>query len=288
MYQVIRNYRDNVALRKSFNELASETFDLDFEDWYQNGYWGDNYNPYSICIGDKIVANVSVNHINMLIDGTIKHFLQLGTVMTSKSYQNRGFIRQIMEEIDRDYSGNVDGMFLFANDNVLDFYPKFGFKKSIEYIYSKKVINNDECQLKQTLMNSPSNWKQLENAIDQNIFCGKLDMVQNPELIMFYVTKFMQENIYYHEKSDTYIIAEIENNHVFIHNIFSSTITNPEDVYPLFGKDISSITLGFTPINTENYEMNELKEEDCTFFIKGNSLLMIEEKKMRIPSLAHA
>ena len=53
--------------------------------------------------------------------------------MTDEKYRNRGLIRQIMEEIDKDYSEIVDGIFLFANDEVLDFYPKFGFQKSGEY-----------------------------------------------------------------------------------------------------------------------------------------------------------
>ena len=46
-HEVIKNYRNNDALRRSFNRLAGDTFGLDFEDWYQNGYWGENYNPYS-------------------------------------------------------------------------------------------------------------------------------------------------------------------------------------------------------------------------------------------------
>ena len=61
MYKIIKNYRDNEQLRHSFNELAMKTFDIDFEDWYQNGYWTDRYNPHSIVIDGKVVANVSVN-----------------------------------------------------------------------------------------------------------------------------------------------------------------------------------------------------------------------------------
>ena len=61
MYEIIKNYRDNEQLRHSFNELAMKTFDIDFEDWYQNGYWTDRYNPRSIVIDGKVVANVSVN-----------------------------------------------------------------------------------------------------------------------------------------------------------------------------------------------------------------------------------
>ena len=142
--KVVKNYRDNKELRESFNKLAEATFGLNFEGWYQTGYWGDNYNPYSIVIDGEVVSNVSVNKTNMLVNGEIKHFIQLGTVMTSESYRNRGYIRMIMNEILSDYSEIVDGMYLFANDSVCEFYPKFGFVKSKEYYHTKKVNNVDE------------------------------------------------------------------------------------------------------------------------------------------------
>lgn len=46
--EIIKDYRDHMGLRHSFNELAGRTFGLDFENWYQNGFWGDAYNPISI------------------------------------------------------------------------------------------------------------------------------------------------------------------------------------------------------------------------------------------------
>lgn len=40
MSRVIKNYRDDVELRASFNKLAEESLGLDFEDWYQNCAFG--------------------------------------------------------------------------------------------------------------------------------------------------------------------------------------------------------------------------------------------------------
>ncbi|MBQ7944709.1 MAG: GNAT family N-acetyltransferase [Lachnospiraceae bacterium] len=288
MYQVIKNYRDNEALRHSFNELAGKTFGLDFEDWYQNGFWGDNYNPYSIVIDGKVVANVSVNKTDMLIDGEIKHLLQLGTVMTDEEYRNQGLSRMIMEQIDADYAGKVDGIYLFGNDSVVEFYPRFGFVKGEEYLYSKKVSLTGESQLEQIIMDKPVVWKQLTDAMQRSVFHGSMDMVHNNELIMFYVSKFMQENVYYHKTTDTYVIAEIEENSLLIHNVFSSTITALDEVIKLFGKDITEVTLGFAPMECESYDVVNYHEEDCTFFIKGKALEVVAEEKLRIPSLAHA
>ena len=128
MYEMIKNYKDNESLRLSFNELAGKTFGQDFEDWYQNGFWRENYVPYSIVENGKVIANVSVNITDILWDGELKKFIQLGTVMTEENHRNKGLIRQLMEEVEKDYGTKVDGMYLFANDSVVEFYPKFGFK----------------------------------------------------------------------------------------------------------------------------------------------------------------
>lgn len=288
MYEIIKNYRNNDELRKSFNELAGKTFGLDFEDWYQNGFWGENYNPYSIVKDGKVISNVSVNKTDMLMNGEVKHFLQLGTVMTDEAYRNQGFSRKIMEEIEKDYNDKVDGMYLFANDSVLTFYPKFGFEKSKEYIYSKQVSNSGTCQLEQAIMNNSIAWKQLENVMNNNAFCGKFDMVNNNELIMFYVTKFMQECVYYHSGTGTYVIAEIEGEDALIHNVFSEKLEELDAVIALFGADVKKVTLGFVPKEVDEYNRIEYHEEDCTFFVKGESMKVVSNEKLRIPSLSHA
>ena len=40
--RIIKHYREDAALRKSFNELAEATFGLNFENWYRMGYWTEN------------------------------------------------------------------------------------------------------------------------------------------------------------------------------------------------------------------------------------------------------
>lgn len=288
MYRVIKDYRDNDALRHSFNELAGKTFGLDFEDWYQNGFWGENYNPHSIVIDGKIVANVSVNKTELLFDGVPKRFLQLGTVMTDEKYRNRGLCRKIMEQIEAEYQGKTDGVYLFANDSAAGFYPKFGFRKAVEYQYSKPVVNTGKCRLEQIRMDSPAAWKALTEATHRNRFRGRLDMVNNPELILFYVTKYMQENVFYHKATDTYVIAELEDGGLFLHNVFSGRLTKLDAVITLFGKDIKEVTLGFAPREAGGYAAAELLEEDSTFFVKGLAWDAFEKEKLRIPSLSHA
>lgn len=63
--------------------------------------------------------------------------------MTDNEFQNKGLSRVLMEKILDEWNGKCDLIYLFANDSVLDFYPKFGFKKCNEYVYSIRKSNID-------------------------------------------------------------------------------------------------------------------------------------------------
>ena len=68
----MKDYKNDENLRKSFNELATMVFGINFEDWYQKGFWNNRYIPFSYIDGDKVVANVSVNVLNLVINGEKK------------------------------------------------------------------------------------------------------------------------------------------------------------------------------------------------------------------------
>ena len=38
-YKIIKGYQEKEEHRNSFNQLAGQTFGLDFEPWYQRGFW---------------------------------------------------------------------------------------------------------------------------------------------------------------------------------------------------------------------------------------------------------
>jgi hypothetical protein len=89
-FELIYNYKDNEILRKSFNGLSQNIFEINFEEWFQKKLWNDKYECYSIKMGNKIISNVSVNKLKFIVNGEIKSALQIGTVMTSKEYRKKG------------------------------------------------------------------------------------------------------------------------------------------------------------------------------------------------------
>ena len=284
---VIHGYRSDKALRDSFNALAEQTFGLNFEGWYQNGFWKDNYDPHSIVIDGEVVSNVSVNRTDLMIGGRRYRILQLGTVMTAEHCRGKGYGRAIMDYIEKTYA-DADGIYLFANDTVVDYYPRFGFRPAVEYAYRKKVCQTGESRAEQVLMDCPENWAKLAQAMEKSTFREGCRMVDNPGLIFFYVSLFLQEAVYYIDSLDAWVIAEPEDALLTIHNIFADEKVTIDAVAAAFGGSVQEIALGFAPESGEGWEVSELREEDCNFFVKGAVFGEFEEKKLRIPSLSHA
>ena len=284
-FNIVKNYKNNNKLRESFNELAKETFSIDFEDWYENGYWTEKYNPYSVEIEGTIVANVSVNTMDFIFNEKEVKLIQLGTVMTKEGYKNKGLIRILMEEAEKDYK-DVDGVFLFANYSVLDFYPKFGFKKSYEYQCVKNVDFNDEKKVIKIPMNNQESWDKFLDIMKESIHYGAFEMKDNYELIMFYISKFMQDSVYYIEDLETYVIAEIEGEELILHNVFTKEEVELDKIIKAFGSEIKKVNLEFTPKDIEGYKIEEINDSDTTLFIKGVDLTT--SNKLKYPSLSHA
>lgn len=296
MYTIVKNCRDNDILRASFDKLAQTVFGLTFEDWYQNGYWREHYIPYSMVKDGEVVANVSVNRMDMLVEGEKKRLIQLGTVMTVEGERHQGHIRSIMEEIERDYRGKADGVYLFANDSVQDFYPKFGFHRAKEYQYTKVLLPETAAiggsaasgTMHPVAMHNKAAWDVLEHAICSNRFRSRLDMADYSELYLFYVTKFMQENVYFEETLGAYAIAEIEDDELLLHAVFADHDVDLEAVIRSFGNGIRKVTLGFAPADAGGYTCREWQEEDTALFVKGEAFAGFDGRKLLFPTLSHA
>ena len=285
-YCIEKNYRNNDALRASFNRLAEKTFGLNFENWYQNGFWKDNYIPYSVVIDGEVVSNVSVNACNMNYKGKIVKLIQLGTIMTDNDHRGKGYARVLMEEVIKDYDGKVDGIYLFANDSVLEFYPKFGFKEAKEYQYTKEVTISDECKAQNIPLKGKDDFDRAIKILDTNEQNAELYMVGNSGLYMFYLSQFMTENLFYIEECGSYAIAEMEDDTLILHTIIGNGAV--DEVIRAFGSKIKKVVLCFTPKDTGGFEKTELHEEDTTFFVQGKFYENSCDDEYMMQAITHA
>ncbi|WP_042477620.1 GNAT family N-acetyltransferase [Bacillus ndiopicus] len=279
-YELVSDYRNNESLRESFNELAIKTFELDFRPWYERGYWNEQYVPYSYVDKGKVIANASINKMSVLIDGTAYSAIQIGTVMTDEGYRNQGLSRKLMQHIMKEYEDRCDFMFLFANETVLDFYPKFGFTRLHESEFSmdlekSSIQVNKGAKIKQLTVKKDI--ALLESFAEKRyINSNVLDTKNNASLLMFYFTIPFKEVIFYVEDLETIVLMEEEEDTLHIFDIIALNALNIEAIMASVVKETTKkVVFYFTPsctIDGMNATISP-NDDDALFVLSKNPLL---------------
>lgn len=246
-----KDYKNNEALRKSFFELATDTFGLSFENWYQKGFWSERYIPFSFVEGDKIIANVSVNILELIINGERKKAIQIGTVMTHPEYQRRGLSANLMNKVLEEYENKYDFMYLFANNTVLDFYPKFGFKAVEEHLFSMDFIPSqfDQTGIRKLNISQADDLRLIHKFASERMpVSQRLGTDYTQGILMFYCLNVFSDDIYYLENENVIAIYKKENNHMDIFDIINTKEVKIHDILTkIADRDTEKITFHFTP-----------------------------------------
>lgn len=291
-------HKDDISALNSFNELTRNTFGFDFVKWHAAGHFGDMYVPHVIMDGEKVISNVSVNRMQFDIGGSIKNYIQLGTVMTDQTYRGQGTNKKIMESVIQEYADKVDGIYLFGNDSVLDYYPKFGFVPCEEYeYYFTYEAGNDVIPYSMKKMDM-SDAMQAEQvyAVMENYFANPdvpnendgMYMSENIDLYHFWIDTEYKNNTYYLPECEGYVVGAVECGKLYLYQIIGKEKVDLERAAKAFGEGFSEVVLGYTPAHKEGLKVRKHKEEDCTLFIIGQDLKCMSENRMMFPVLSHA
>ena len=287
-YTFIKNLKDEEGYLNSFNELALKTFGITFDGWKNQGYWQDKYIPYSFVDKGKVIANVSVNLMNLICNGKKQDAIQIGTVMTDAAYRNQGLSRRLIEKIFEDYEKTYNLFYLFANNTVLDFYPKFGFRPVNQYQhsawYEKK---NNSLKVRKLDMKEQMDKDIFFRLISNSILISKISDRHNISLIMFYSDSFMSDSIFYFTDLDIAVVAEYHDDTLYLQEVFSEQEFELDDVInALIKVERMKVVLGFTPILNNKFieELND--NSDNILFVKSSMDFNFE--KERFPVLSHA
>lgn len=287
-YTFSKDFGNIDVARNSFNELAQATFGISFEEWKNKGYWGSNYIPYAWLDEGKIIANISVNTMELLFHGKPVKAVQLGTVMTDVAFRNQGLSRQLMERILEEYQDKCDFFYLFANKTVLNFYPRFGFQRVWEYRSSAKLHRNPVSPgIRKIDMCSTSDRAIFLRLVNHSLPFAKISMIGNPGLIMFYCDFYLKDNLYYIPEMDIAAVAETKGNTLLLQDIFSEKVFDLNTVVnALLPYEEMKVVFGFTPPNSENLKTESETDDNSALFVKTVSGFHLN--KERFPVLSHA
>jgi GNAT superfamily N-acetyltransferase len=244
-----------------------KVFSFSFETWKKKNFWNDDYESYSIIENDIMLANISVYRMKLLINGLEYDFLQIGAVATREEYRGRGFSRMIMQYIFNIYPNTP--AFLFGNDSVLEFYPKFGFKQICDkkpYIEYRPQDGGEMTKL--DITNPKVDYYLKERTQFSEIF----DCKNKYSVNWFHLLMGNSDNIYEIPELQLMMVAEQQGSTLMIYDIAAiKPVSFSELGQNLHFKGVATIEFGFNPDWLDfDYSMKEYKIEDSTLFMKGD------------------
>lgn len=124
--EYFEDLRDHPGLLPAFYQLTQAVYNgFSLQAWHDGGFRDGSYVEHCFVEqGGPMVANVSTTKIELLVDKRPHLAYQVGTVATLPEYRGQGLCRHLLERI-MEKRGDRP-VFLFANESVLDLYPKFG------------------------------------------------------------------------------------------------------------------------------------------------------------------
>ncbi len=286
-YELIRDFRDDPVFRESFFDLARRVFELNFTGWHRAGCWGERYIPYALCSGDAVVANISVNRIDTGWRGRRRRYVQLGTVMTDPAHRGRGLARRLMESVLEEWRPKCDAVYLYANSSVLDFYPRFGFRRRVEY-RARMACGPGRGGAVRLDMENPGDREILLRRYRKSNPFSELPMFDNPGLLMFHCCSHLRDSVFFIPEADLAAVAVRDGGTLHCFDLFGG------GGYPLrralsFLADESTreAVLGFTPRDSGGCEMEPVAGDDA-LFVLGEGEDLFAEHQVRMPELSHA
>jgi len=271
---LIDNYRDDDQRREQFFELVAAVFSgADFRTWYDRGFWLDRYIPYSLVDNDRIIANVSVTLMPLLIDGRTLRGLQIGTVGTLPDYRGRGLSRRLMEHVIETYRDSVNLMFLFANDEVVRFYPKFGFDTYRESVFvSHRPVVPAASPARRLDLSRPAELALLKQRLDRRQPLSRLFGATDYAFItLWHALNIFPQKIYNLEHEGVIAFASCREGVLNIYDlVFEKSFDLEAVLSALVGDDgVKSVRWHFTP-DVVPFPYDSLDApEDSTLFVRG-------------------
>lgn len=200
-----------------------------------------------------------------------------------------------MESVCEAWTDRCDGMFLFANDSVLDFYPKFGFQPMQEMIFERTAEQPGSNPAKRLRVTPLSVRSDADMQLLRRLFAAgnpfaRFAMAGNEGLMRFYAEQFLNGGLRYLPEADMAVMIEEDGDTATVWDCFGGdAVPLAEVLAAVVSPGIRRVRLGFTPADPAGFTAQPLKEDDTTLFVRGDALAeRLASAQLMFPLLAHA
>lgn len=217
--------------------------------WRDRGAWLDAYEVLALVDGEQIVSTIGVTRMKLVVDGGTKTGVQLGAVATLPSHRGQGLSRRLISWVFEELPSPDQPVVLFGNKNVLDFYPRFGFRQ----------VPQQRWILRTEIAPDTSRATRFdpESAEDRDrlaTLCARAKPIPGPlstsdyyPIALWHLTCTPTSGFWLHDRN-TFVAADTDDGRLLVHDIIA---LQQRDLRPalasLAAAPIATVAFGFAP-----------------------------------------
>lgn len=209
----------------AFHDYVARVFPrVSFRRWAGYGGWQEDYRVFALLDANRIVASASLTRMEITLQGRAMQGWQLGAVGTDPDYRRRGLQQRVMQHVLAQTHAE-DFVFLFANEDVLDFYPRFGFRREREHVFT--------AQHRAHPAGPPLHVLAPEDHADRALIAriaaraepttALFGARQYGTILLWYVCNFHGEHVHYLPEHDALIVAEQAGSTLVMYDVLART-----------------------------------------------------------------
>ncbi|MGG2015335.1 GNAT family N-acetyltransferase [Bacillus sp. S10(2024)] len=287
---VCANYTFENERRERLYDLFERVFHIPthtLQDFYKKGFWNETYSPLTLFEEDVAIANVSMFSMPMMAGGERIKAAGIQSVMTHPNYRNKGFMKQLFDEVLKKIDEQYNYSFLFTETPEL--YTPFGFKVVKEYISIMKYEKNEQ---------RLSSIRKLDFFDEKDVQIMK-DVFENKECLSrvfaplhyqssFYLNMYDEKwnkKLYFSEELNAILVYEIEEGVLKLYGVISELMPILDELCAVIPEAFHTIEFYFSPdqLGVENADL-KLYESNKHLMVRGE--IPVEFNESKFPILA--
>ncbi|MCF8243377.1 MAG: GNAT family N-acetyltransferase [Melioribacteraceae bacterium] len=287
--KLIENYSNHNSKRERYYRFISSVFPgCDFKTWHSKGFWTDDYIQYSFVESGEIISNVSATLMKVFVNGKLMNGVQLGAVGTIPEYRKLGLSKILMNYVIDKYKAETDIIFLFANDSVTEFYPKFGFNKQNQFLFVKKALPlKSKTEVRKLNLFNGNDYNLLLRLLKERKPITRLFGAANYDfIVMWHVFNKHWENIYYLSNYDALLFIKIKDDALHVYEAVCKAefdINHIVNEIAGFNK-VSNIIFYFPPDQIKFSYDSQIEYSEAPLFILGD--ISFGKREIKFPETA--
>lgn len=272
---------------EAFHDYVARVFPgVSFRRWAEYGGWQEGYQVFALLDANRIVASAALTRMDVVLQGRAVRGWQLGAVGTDPDYRGRGLQRRVMQRV-LAQPGAEDLVFLFANDDVLDFYPRFGFRREREHVFTTPHRAQPA--------GTPFRVLAPDNDADRALL-ARVAAVAAPTtalfgarryetILLWYVCNFHGEHAHYVPEHDAIIVAEQAGSTLLVYDVLARASFDLAPHLPrLIGAPIERLDFLYSPERDWPSAQPAREYSDSPLFVRGPHAM--PEQPFKFPALA--